>query len=142
LVSLMDDPASRRKALRIHSLVFGRSGDPRDRFGIELPDNPTRSSNDAAALRNDPPSANEGPRSHAATATDTRSVEDACSHSDERLVADRASMENNPVPDRALCSNIQGQAIIGMQDAIVLHVATRPDRDPLAVTPENRAKPY
>src|SRR3954470_22795348 len=76
-----------------------------------------------------------------AVAADPGAVQDHRPDPDQRARPDRAAVQHGEVADRDVGADGEREAGVGMEDAVVLHVAPLPDRDRLVVAAQDRTPP-
>ena len=83
-----------------------------------------------------------GARTDDAAAADLRAVHDDRAHADKSPVLKRAAVQDDVVADRAILSDYQRKAGIGMAGRIVLNVGILADLDPFVVAAQHRPEPH
>jgi len=74
--------------------------------------------------------------------SDDGAVEYDCVHADERAVSDGAAVEHGLVANCDPLSNLDREAVVNVNDTVVLHIAASPDRDPGIVAAQHGAEPH
>jgi len=80
-------------------------------------------------------------RANDTAAADPGTVHDNRTHPDQRAIFERAAVQDHVVADRAILSDRQRKATIGVTGRIVLHIGIFADLDPLVVAAQYRAEP-
>src|SRR5271163_4558217 len=83
----------------------------------------------------------ERARPDQAAPTDFRAVENNRAHADQRSVPDRATVQDGIVSNRAILSNEERKAHVGMQSATFLDIRAGADRYRFVVAAQRRAEP-
>ena len=93
-----------------------------------------------AAVGNFHPLGHQGPGADDAVPADFRTVEHDGAHAHQGIIADGAAVENGPVADGAAPADTDGEARIGVEDAVVLDIGVGADNRLLRLRADHRAK--
>ncbi len=104
--------------------------------------NPSRRTEHQAVIRYFRSFGDQGMGPDDAIAPHAGPVHHGGAHADERMIANRAAVEYGTVAHHAVASQLQGHAMIHMQDGIVLDIAVASDADPVFISADDGTVPY
>ena len=80
--------------------------------------------------------------SHHTIHTNVCSIQNNCTHTNNRIIRDRATMQNGTVSNGNIFSDFYRVPVSCMYADIILHIAVPPDPDRRRIRPKRRIMPY
>ena len=115
---------------RFPAVKFGSGAVGAHLFLRQSPADLGRGAECQAAVGNLHPLGHQGPGADDAVPADFRTVEHDGAHAHQGIIADGAAVENGPVADGAAPADTDGEARIGVEDAVVLDIGVGADKRP------------
>ena len=130
-----------RIALGQLQVADGNPVGPRQLLGADLPHHLAGHAHDHRARRDAPPLGDECAGGDQALLADLAAGQQQRPHADQGVAADAAAVQHRPVADDDPLLDVLRLAVVGVDDAPVLHVDARPQRDARQVAADDRAVP-